>query len=490
MSRGRAVALAAAAGVLLALSLSGPSLLAFVAYTPLLLVLDRASVRRAIVTGALALSLAALLSVRFAWAPLRLSLSPLLALGVLGAIAAGQALAGAALGALTALGVRFRLGLAASFVGAQLVVEQLPSPLLPWTLALAVHERLDLVQAASLGGAPLVASLVAATSLTAAWPCARALGRRWPRRWAIVPVVSLVAAALAGHARFTSLVSREDQGTSIVVGLVHGDVAPSGRAPVAGLAALTEAHRDGERAGAELVIWPETTLPFALRPDALLDDIRAQLDPLPRVPTVLGALVEAPGREPLNTALLLDHERVVGRHDKRVRMPFGEYTPLASWFPWLDTLSPLAPRAAAAEPITPTALAGHRVACAICYEGVVPGATSDEVARQDADLVINLANDGWFEPTTEPWLHLGLVRLRAVESGRPWLRAANRGVSTALTPSGRALAMTSGPPTRASVIRTPLHASPTPFSRLGSLGAWLGLLPVLVALRGRRTTPL
>ena len=144
----------------------------------------------------------------------------------------------------------------------------------------------------------------------------------------------------------------------------------------------------------------------------------------------------------------------------------------------------------AASDAGPTALAGRPLACSICYEGVKPGATLDEVTRQGAALVVNLANDGWFDPASEPALHLASVRLRAVEAGRPWVRASNRGISAFFSASGRSLTEASGPPTRAVVSRLPLAPAPTLFSRLGPLGAWSGLLLVLGALRGRSTTPL
>ena len=489
MSPGRGAALAAASGVLLAASLSGPprGLLALVALAPLLLALDRAPARAAALRGALALGLAALLAVRFAWAPLRSQLSPPLALLVLLVLASGQALGGALVGALTALG-RERLSFPVAFLAAHLLVEQaLPTPL-PWSLALAVTDHPALVQAAALGGAPLVAVLVAGASLAAAWPAARALGRRWPARWALAPLGGLALAALLGSARLRALDAAG--GEVLAVGLVHGDVALTGRPPVEGLAELRRAHDEAERGGAQLVVWPETALPFALRPEALDDDLRAQLDPPPRVPTALGALLEGPGGA-TNSALLIEGGRVVGRHDKRVLLPFGEYVPLADRLPWLDALSPLSPRAPALPGGDgPTGLAGRRVACQICYEGVVSGVSADEVHRQGASLVLDLANDAWFDGTDEPALHLAASRLRAVELGRPWLRATNRGVSAVIDPAGRLLAAATGGPTRAVQARLRLVAWPTPFERSGPLGAWFALGLVLFALRARTTTPL
>ena len=59
------------------------------------------------------------------------------------------------------------------------------------------------------------------------------------------------------------------------------------------------------------------------------------------------------------------------------------------------------------------------------------------VAHADPDLLVNLTNDAWFGDSTEPWIHLALAKMRAVEHRRYLVRATNTGVSAIIDPVGR-----------------------------------------------------
>ena len=55
---------------------------------------------------------------------------------------------------------------------------------------------------------------------------------------------------------------------------------------------------------------------------------------------------------------------------------------------------------------------------------------------------MNITNDAWFGATTEPWEHLALAQLRAVEHRRFLVRGTNSGVSAVVDPVGRLVAHT------------------------------------------------
>ena len=55
---------------------------------------------------------------------------------------------------------------------------------------------------------------------------------------------------------------------------------------------------------------------------------------------------------------------------------------------------------------------------------------------------MNITNDAWFGATTEPWEHLALAQLRAVEHRRYLVRSTNSGVSAVIDPVGRVVAHT------------------------------------------------
>jgi apolipoprotein N-acyltransferase len=78
----------------------------------------------------------------------------------------------------------------------------------------------------------------------------------------------------------------------------------------------------------------------------------------------------------------------------------------------------------------------HRYGFLICYEAVF----ADEVrefARNGAEVLVNLSDDGWYGDTSAPWQHLNMARMRAIENRRWLLRDTNNGVTAAIDPYGR-----------------------------------------------------
>ncbi|MDX8402500.1 MAG: nitrilase-related carbon-nitrogen hydrolase, partial [Mariprofundaceae bacterium] len=58
-----------------------------------------------------------------------------------------------------------------------------------------------------------------------------------------------------------------------------------------------------------------------------------------------------------------------------------------------------------------------------------------------AQVLVNVTNDAWYGRSPAAWQHFQAARMRAVETGRWVLRAANTGVTAAIAPDGRVTAM-------------------------------------------------
>ena len=99
---------------------------------------------------------------------------------------------------------------------------------------------------------------------------------------------------------------------------------------------------------------------------------------------------------------------------------------------------PLASQAAG-EPDPPALrVAGQRVAVNICYED----AFGAEIRRQaaDATLLVNVTNDAWYGRSLAAQQHNQIAAMRALETGRPLLRATNTGITSAIAHDGREIA--------------------------------------------------
>jgi apolipoprotein N-acyltransferase len=84
----------------------------------------------------------------------------------------------------------------------------------------------------------------------------------------------------------------------------------------------------------------------------------------------------------------------------------------------------------------------HLMTTLICYEDILPAFTNRAVnaSKGASELLINMTNDAWFGATTEPWEHLALAQLRAIEHRRYLVRSTNSGVSAIVDPVGRLIA--------------------------------------------------
>src|SRR6185312_9029447 len=98
----------------------------------------------------------------------------------------------------------------------------------------------------------------------------------------------------------------------------------------------------------------------------------------------------------------------------------------------------------------------------ICYEAIFPAAM---VARADRpDWLVNITNDAWFGNSSGPRQHLAAARLRAVEEGLPFFRAANTGISAAFDARGHEIARLGMQKTGFLPVNLPGPLEPTLFS--------------------------
>jgi apolipoprotein N-acyltransferase len=123
-------------------------------------------------------------------------------------------------------------------------------------------------------------------------------------------------------------------------------------------------------------------------------------------------------------------------------VPFGEFIPWG--FRWFVDLMQMPigdqQRGDAYQP--PMQLAGQRIAVNICYEDLF--GSEIRAAWRDPEraptLLLNLSNLGWFDDSLALPQHLQISRLRALETGRPVLRATNTGATAIVDARGRVTA--------------------------------------------------
>jgi apolipoprotein N-acyltransferase len=204
--------------------------------------------------------------------------------------------------------------------------------------------------------------------------------------------------------------------------------------------------------GAELIVWPETAMPFYVTRDANLGPIVRAIARESKRHIVTGSPHYEPvdsgsdaggeGIRHYNSAFVISPDgAVVDRYDKHHLVPFGEYVPLKRLLFFAKKLTAGVGDFSPGEGASPIEINGVRAGMLICFESIFPEIAA-EFMRGGAAFIINITNDAWFGRTSAPYQHFDMSVLRAVESRAFVVRSANTGISGVIDPTGRVLAKT------------------------------------------------
>lgn len=191
------------------------------------------------------------------------------------------------------------------------------------------------------------------------------------------------------------------------------------------------------RAGrpAVLIVWPEVPAPVYYDADARFREMVNGLARRTRTWVLLNAVPHTPEGSPMNSALLVSPEgEPAARYDKMRLVPFGEYVP---WpFGFLRKISSEAGDFVPGRRLVVLPAGERKIGAFVCYEAVFPELVR-RFAAAEAELLVNISNDGWYGRTAARQQHLKIARMRAVENRRWLLRATNDGITAAVDPAGR-----------------------------------------------------
>ncbi|MFH1593176.1 MAG: apolipoprotein N-acyltransferase [Candidatus Omnitrophota bacterium] len=217
-------------------------------------------------------------------------------------------------------------------------------------------------------------------------------------------------------------------------------------------AALT---KEASKKAPHLIVWPESSVPGFLEDE---NDLRRRITGLAREGKahILVGTLRGTESDVYNSATFVSDEgEILKSYDKIHLVPFGEFIPFESLFPWIrgSVDKPIGDYSCGKEHTvfnftTEEAVTGsgaihrttvfHRFSVLICFEDIFPD-LSREFVNKGARFLVNITNDAWFGKTSAPYQHMQGSVFRAIENRVPVIRSANTGFSCVINHNGEVI---------------------------------------------------
>lgn len=314
----------------------------------------------------------------------------------------------------------------------------------PWSfLAHSQHGFLTLIQAASITGTYFLSFLIVAANcilygLFTVFCRRRTNGHKHKAGFIVYTIIIIaffVASCVYGHMRLKTPYEGNLKAV-IVQGNIKQDVKWDESFKIGTMNKYLMKTSESGR-GADIVVWPETAMPFVFDDEKHINVFIREAPVVLQTSLLFGTVSRDRLGKYRNSAYFIDSNgSQAGVYSKVHLVPFGEYTPLVAYLPFLLKFTAAGGDFAPGESHSPIDTPLGKIGMLICYEGTFPKITVETV-KKGAEVLVNLTNDAWYDRTSAPYQHLVFYIFRAIEADRYVLRAANTGISTIIDPRGR-----------------------------------------------------
>lgn len=332
--------------------------------------------------------------------------------------------------------LKFILLFAFSLAGVEALYPQI-TPLVPGHVLLNLSVARDLAQ---FGGVPLVSFVFYVLILTCASHILSLKNK------IVIILIGMILVHLPGQfVAEDSLVSERELRVNIVqpnsTNKIKKDVELLGMKKFASTL-QHDLFKATSKKPTDLIIWPETAIPFNLTKENLSDSPvqvpilkKGVLSSSHLLTGVYIGLEKNPGLATNSAVLLVDGE-LVSRYDKRMLKPFAETFPIESLNGFVGRFLATPYNVARGTSSPLFKIQGFGFVPFICYESLKTEYWRDYLNGLDQRpyFVVSMANDKWFGSSSQPYLHYFMNQWRSIEFNIPVVRSANSGVSGIILP--------------------------------------------------------
>ncbi len=314
---------------------------------------------------------------------------------------------------------------------------------LPWgKLALGQVSFSLLIRSASLFGPYFVSFIIVAFNFF----LAMAILKVGLRRIALAVPLAIFALNLALGLAVTA--TYKENGRTVKMAAAQGNISSTEKWS-GGYQYILETYRDlTEQAvaeGAEVVVWPETALPYDLSVSEHIGDAVREIAIENDVTILISAFTadEESGMK-YNSLYEISSKGEFSEdvYSKINLVPFGEFVPMRDLFvrifPPLADINMLDSDLKRGEDYVVINGEYGKVGCGICfdsaYETIALGAVNN-----GAEIIVLSTNYSWFKDSLALYMHNSHAKLRAIESGRYVVSSGNTGITSVVDPLGNVI---------------------------------------------------
>jgi len=332
-------------------------------------------------------------------------------------------------------------------------------------LGYSQYENLLLIQIADFSGVYGVSFLIILINylLAVTWISLRKNLKKKPFIPVVYTVILVAGAVFYSHQKIDSIDSQiktaQKTTITIVQGNIKQDIKWSKTFKTRTIEKYIRLSQDETKRidpkKADLVIWPETALPFYYGFDRLLSNQVDKHIRSSKTNFLIGSPAFKSSEKEMkfyNRAYMLNRFSIVtGTYDKNHLVPFGEYVPLGNYLTFLGKITAQAGNFSIGDKtfkplqfnihdqnVKRNLKVTHKTGVLICFEILFPSIASKFV-KNGADILTTITNDAWFGHTSAALQHFSIAVFRAVENHRTVARAANTGISGFIDPKGKIL---------------------------------------------------
>jgi apolipoprotein N-acyltransferase len=290
---------------------------------------------------------------------------------------------------------------------------------------------------------------------------------RVSRRYAIALCAMFVSPLL--YSVFVFIVPQPEPVGTVRVAVIQPNIDPFAKWENSNRRAVLEKHialsDSAARGGVDLVVWPETAIPYFILYqrgtqawERLQSSVARWSAPLltgfsdatyyaDSTQRQFGAKYDQNAQQyydTFNSAMLLDSNGNAQVYHKMKLVPFAERVPYMQYLPFFSSatfaVAGISSWGVGKDTLNFSFMTKSnkkvQVTGLICYESIYPAFAADFV-RRGASMLTVITNDGWFSKSYGPYQHAAFAKLRCIESRRAMARSANTGVSLFIDRYGR-----------------------------------------------------